>query len=529
MLDFLKGTIDFPKNSTHEGKIYINSHELTFEDVQKLITYVQQESIRGEVFTTREILTSVAELRFDSTEEEVEERVDRIIKDMHLEKCVDTYFGDALNKGLSGGEKKRVCIASKLLIDSPILLLDEPTSGLDSSTSYTIISYLRRYAKKYNKIILMTIHQPSSNIFDLFDKLMIINHGRYLYQGPGHVYLVNYFESKGASMKRNYNPSDSFMQVLEEYNRIEDKKYFFVEQYSSQREDQVIAEMEKYLNNFEESHITINKLEVYSSFNTAVRVLVKNNFRLALRNANSMLIKILTILFNTFVAGSIFWKLEDNLEGNRGRFGFILFYTINVFMFNIMNMVMNYPKERVLLKDDYNTNLYGIVPYHLAKQLIETPAMLIITIVYCILVYFLIGYKETAYNFFIFLGIYVAFTFNTQSLGYIFAVCINSMNQALQVISVGNVAVFLFSSLVLNPKNMPIWLSWVRYFNPIFYCAQSVAINELEDRNFEGFNFYLEMKENLEIWHCMVFLVGVGCLLRALSFIGLQLVVNRQI
>ena len=111
---------------------------------------------------------------------------------MQLEKCADTVFGNDGLKGLSGGEKKRVCIAEKLLINSPILLLDEPTSGLDSSTSFIIISFLKEYAKKNNKIILTTIHQPSSNIFSLFDKLIIINHGKCVYQGKCNR-LIGYF------------------------------------------------------------------------------------------------------------------------------------------------------------------------------------------------------------------------------------------------------------------------------------------------------------------------------------------------
>ena len=75
---------------------------------------------------------------------------------------MDTVVGGVTLKGISGGEKKRTSIAFELISDPQVIFLDEPTSGLDSLTSYIIISYMRRLAKKFNKTIIMTIHQPNS-------------------------------------------------------------------------------------------------------------------------------------------------------------------------------------------------------------------------------------------------------------------------------------------------------------------------------------------------------------------------------
>ena len=93
---------------------------------------------------------------------------------MKLEKCLDTLVGGVILKGVSGGEKKRCSIAFELMSDPQVIFLDEPTSGLDSLTSYIICSKLKKLTRSYNKTVIMTIHQPNSEIFQLFDNLLIL-------------------------------------------------------------------------------------------------------------------------------------------------------------------------------------------------------------------------------------------------------------------------------------------------------------------------------------------------------------------
>jgi ABC-type multidrug transport system ATPase subunit len=108
----------------------------------------------------------------------------KLVRDLKLEKCVDVLIGGNEMKGVSGGEKKRTSIAFELISDPQVLLLDEPTSGLDSLTAYVIVWYMKRLASKNNKTIAMTIHQPSSEIYQLFDRLIFLVAGKLVYQGP---------------------------------------------------------------------------------------------------------------------------------------------------------------------------------------------------------------------------------------------------------------------------------------------------------------------------------------------------------
>ena len=90
--------------------------------------------------------------------------------------------GDIL-KGILGGERKRTSIAFELISNPTVMFLDEPTSGLDSLTTFIIVQYLRKLAKEENKNMIMTIHQPSSELFYLFDELVLMAEGEIVYQG----------------------------------------------------------------------------------------------------------------------------------------------------------------------------------------------------------------------------------------------------------------------------------------------------------------------------------------------------------
>lgn len=91
--------------------------------------------------------------------------------------------GNVMIKGISGGEMKRTSIGLELIANPPVLILDEPTSGLDSFTAFIIVDILKRIANKYKRTIVLTIHQPSYDIFELLDKLILLDNGMTVYQG----------------------------------------------------------------------------------------------------------------------------------------------------------------------------------------------------------------------------------------------------------------------------------------------------------------------------------------------------------
>lgn len=100
--------------------------------------------------------------------------------DLRLTKCQNTKIGGSLVKGVSGGERKRTAIGVELITDPQLIFLDEPTTGLDSFTALQVMETLRGLAAS-GRTVISTIHQPNSEIYDVFDKLMLIGQGKILY------------------------------------------------------------------------------------------------------------------------------------------------------------------------------------------------------------------------------------------------------------------------------------------------------------------------------------------------------------
>ena len=171
------------------GKINIASGEITLngmrynKQLRRRMGYVHQEDALMTRLTLYESLYFTAMIRIPEsvTFDEKQKRIQNVVDSLDIQKCLHTVIGDMSKRGLSGGEKKRANIACELLTDPDILLVDEPTSGLDSSTAHSLMIQLKSYATDYNKTIITTIHQPSSQVYHMFSTLLLLMDGSVSY------------------------------------------------------------------------------------------------------------------------------------------------------------------------------------------------------------------------------------------------------------------------------------------------------------------------------------------------------------
>lgn len=138
-----------------------------------------------------------------------------MLEDLGLTHVASTKVGNNLIRGLSGGERKRTSIGVELMTNPSMVFLDEPTTGLDSKTAENVISLLVQLAKKGGRTVVSTIHQPSSQIFGLFDDLTLLVRGNIIYQGKSKD-AVNYFANIGFVCPKLTNPADYFMKIMNE-------------------------------------------------------------------------------------------------------------------------------------------------------------------------------------------------------------------------------------------------------------------------------------------------------------------------
>jgi ABC-type multidrug transport system ATPase subunit len=165
--------------------------------MKRLIAYVMQENILFESLTVYENLYYAAKLRvsFPKNQKPTEvfytKRVKQIMKLLGLSHIKDSLIGNERERGISGGQKKRVSIGVEIIHKPKIIMLDEPTSGLDSAISYEVMAVLRLIANQ-SRTVLCTIHQPSPQTYKLFDTLLLLAKGKVLYYGPAQS-AVSYF------------------------------------------------------------------------------------------------------------------------------------------------------------------------------------------------------------------------------------------------------------------------------------------------------------------------------------------------
>jgi len=245
-----------------EGEVLINGINIHSGDpgIDGIIGFVSQDDLLIEELSVYQNLYFNAKLCFENyTEEQLVETVHRVLTNLGLFEIKDFLVGSPLNKKISGGQRKRLNIALELIREPAVLFLDEPTSGLSSRDSENILDLLKELTFK-GKLVFVVIHQPSSDIFKMFDRLLILDTGGYLIYNGDPVDSIMYFKSKVQAADwnesecatcGNVNPEQVFniveTSVLDEFGnlthtrKISPKEWsrHFQEQYKEVKFDQV--------------------------------------------------------------------------------------------------------------------------------------------------------------------------------------------------------------------------------------------------------------------------------------------------
>lgn len=255
LLNVLNG-IETPSS----GEVLINGYNLHTEKdkVEGTIGYIPQDDLLIEELTVFENLYYNTKLCFKNlTNEEITERVHKILSSLGLFDRKDLKVGSPLKKTISGGQRKRLNIALELIREPAILFVDEPTSGLSSNDSENVMDLLRELTLK-GKLIFVVIHQPSSDIYKMFDKMCILDTGGYMIYYGNPVEAVSYFKTMDAQINSDVGECPTCGNVNPElvFNIIDAKVIDELGNYTTNRKVSPV----KWKEHFHEN-IIIEKLE----------------------------------------------------------------------------------------------------------------------------------------------------------------------------------------------------------------------------------------------------------------------------
>ncbi|KAF8411433.1 hypothetical protein HHK36_003982 [Tetracentron sinense] len=211
LLDSLAGRLD--SNTRQTGKVLINGRK------QKLAfgtsAYVTQDDTLMTTLTVKEAIYYSAQLQLPDSMSvsEKKERAEITIREMGLQDAMNTRIGGWSSKGLSGGQKRRVSICIEILTRPKLLFLDEPTSGLDSAASYHVMNRIVSLARQDGRTVIASIHQPSSEVFELFHNLCLLSYGKTIYFGSASA-ANEFYALNGFPCPTLRNPSDHYLRTI---------------------------------------------------------------------------------------------------------------------------------------------------------------------------------------------------------------------------------------------------------------------------------------------------------------------------
>uniref|UniRef100_A0A8C5YZP4 ATP-binding cassette sub-family G member 2-like n=1 Tax=Marmota marmota marmota TaxID=9994 RepID=A0A8C5YZP4_MARMA len=434
--------------------------------------YVVQDDVVMGTLTVRENLQFSAALRLPTTvtNQEKNERINKVIKNLGLSKVADVKVGTQF---ISGGERKRTNIAMELIMDPPILFLDEPTTGLDSSTASTVLLLLKRISEQ-GRTIIFSIHQPQYSIFKLFDCLTLLASGRLIFHGPAQEAL-GYFESIGYPCEPYNNPADFFLDIINEdssavgLNREEGDCEANETEQLSQREKSVVEKLVEYyatssfyrdtkaeldeLSGGQEKKRSsaFKKITYVTSFCHQLRWIIRRSFKNVLGIPQNWCRIELT-------AGCLFPFCP-------GRAVLLLVLVVYECFSSILAGQI-FVVERKLFIHEYISGYYRLPCYFFGKLLFDLlPRKLLPSMLFICIIYFMAGLKPEAGAFFITIFTVTMVTYTASSLSLAMATGQNLHYLSTLLMNFYFVFMTVFLVISLNVGTIPPKVSWLQYLS----------------------------------------------------------------
>ena len=490
VLNSLSHRIEGGRLRTHGAILYNGNKKLS--SVRS--AYVMQQDVLLPTLTVRETLRYAAELRLPppTTKAEREQVVEDVILELGLKECASTRIGNNVHKGCSGGEKRRCSLAVQMLANPSILFLDEVTTGLDAATAYQLVRTLKNLARK-GRTIIVTIHQPRSEIWSLFDRVLLLATGSPVYSGLTQDCLP-YFAALGHEIQSFVNPAEFLIDLA-----ALDIRTVEAEASSSARVRKLI---EAWQSHFASSHATkeegrltdegnlnsvaptavvkqASKIRQHAGLGRQIVVLTERTFKVTWRDPMGVAGIGFEATAMGVITGWIFLQLSGDQQGIRSREGAVYsaaaLQGYLVLLFDIYRLTIDIQLFDREFGEGVATVPAFLISRRLARIFLED---LPIPLVFSSIFYFMCGFRPLASQFFQFYSVtllmqYIAVTLST--------VCIAVSRDFALASFVANMA-FTLQSLgcgyFVQPNQIPVWMRWLKWTAYTFYAYGALVANE---------------------------------------------------
>ncbi|KAJ8541688.1 hypothetical protein K7X08_002504 [Anisodus acutangulus] len=424
------------------------------------IGFVLQDDVVFPNLTVKETLIYAALLRLPNTlsKEQKKERAIRVINELGLERCQDTIIGGEFVRGVSGGERKRVCIGNEILLNPSLLFLDEPTSGQDSTTALRIVQMLHNIARAGTTVV-TTIHQPSSRLFSRFDKLILLGQGNALYFGKASEAML-YFSLIGCSPRIAMNPAEFLIDLAN--GNITDKSIpsdldnkflpgpspadvheYFVGAYEVANIEKIKLLNHRSIEEDPKEQSWPNSRDSGATWCQQFSVLFTRGLKERCHEYFSSL-RITQVIASAIIVGLLWWH-SDTSSPKR---------------VSDQATIFTFPQERVMLVKERSVNMYKLSAYFIARITTDLLLDLVLPVTFLVIVYFMVGLKLTFPAFSLTLLTILLSIIAAQGLGLAIGAGFMDVKKATTFASVILMTFMLSGGFFV--QEVPAFMSWVR-------------------------------------------------------------------
>ncbi|XP_057725255.1 ABC transporter G family member 29-like isoform X1 [Arachis stenosperma] len=516
------------KLDTHlrvEGEISYNGHKLNEFVPRKTSAYISQNDVHVGEMTVKETLDFSARCqgvgtRYDLLSElarrEKEAGIfpeaeidlfmkatalegtesslitDYTLKILGLDICKDTIVGDEMQRGVSGGQKKRVTTGEMIVGPTKTLFMDEISTGLDSSTTYQIVKCLQQIVHITEATIFMSLLQPAPETFDLFDDIFLISEGQIVYQGPRE-HIVDFFESCGFKCPDRKGTAD----FLQEVTSRKDQEQYWADRSKAYR----YVTVSEFANKFKNFHVGMQLQSelsvpydkskghraalVFKKYSVPKMKLLKacwdKECLLIKRNSFVYVFKTTQIVIVAVISATLFLKTtmhRRNVDDAVLYIGGILF-TMTMNMFNgFAELSLTIKRQPVFYK--HRDHLFHPAwTYTLPNFLLGIPISLFESVVWVLITYYTIGFAPQATRFFK----HLLLVFLVQQMAAGMFRVISGVCRTMIIANTGGalmlLLVFLLGGFLIPKRDIPKWWIWGYWISPLTYAFNAFSVNEM--------------------------------------------------
>ncbi|KAG6002189.1 hypothetical protein E4U54_000935 [Claviceps lovelessii] len=453
-------------------------------------SYVMQQDVLLSALTVRETLHYSAALRLpSSTSQEARHRVvEEVILELGLKECADTRIGNNQHRGCSGGERRRVSIGEQLLANPSVLFLDEPTTGLDATSAFQLVRTLKSLAQK-GRTIITTIHQPRSEIWHLFDNLLVLSKGSPVYSGSI-TDCLPWFMACGFSLPPFVNPAEFVIDVAAVDSRtpeLEAETMARVKFLHAAWKDESVR---RYPSLTDPAPIVESKQKkavarTHASFLRQLHVLTDRTLKVTYRDPLGMTASIIEAILMGIVTGYIFFELGRDQAGIRSRQGGLYsaagLQGYLILLFEVYRMTIDIPT----FDRESSDNCVDALPFVISRRLARLPTEdFPVPFLFAILFYFMAGFERTASKFFIFFAITLLNHYVAVTCAMTCVVAVRHFAGASLMANLAYTVQSMVCGMFVQVDAIPVYVRWLKWTAYNFYAFSAYVGNE-----FEG-NFY---------------------------------------